>query len=167
MSFELILVAEIQSGCHYRTSRSYKYRPSAEWATWRKYIRSNTSSKTVTSCGITTLKTTQATTKVSITTMQQPQVCTEPQDYTDYYAGRRGNPRLLARSSRAPWKRPTISDGNGTRYLEKSIFTIRRHPLIAKLELGLRDRIRVVTATMTPNVCISIDYVRIGYDEEN
>lgn len=90
----------------------------------------------------------------------------EHQDYSGYYWGLPGNPRLLARSSRAPWERPP--NDRSTRFEispHKLVFVIEKHPLQAKLLNGLRDKIRAVLATMSPCKWIAVDYLRIGYEE--
>jgi hypothetical protein len=127
---------------------------------------SNISGGTSASHTTSTSNITQATT-VSISAPEERKEMEDSQDFSDYYAGLLGNPRLLARSSRTAWIRPKISDEDGVRDAYKVVSVVKNHPLAAKLQSGLRNRILAVMSTMTPRVWISIDYVRIGYDEEN
>lgn len=95
--------------------------------------------------------------------------------FDNYYFGLGNNPKLLARSNRAPWKPPPTQPAKLDPawqihpYIQLGIVK-SRHPLSAKLrDSGLRNSIREVLATMTPPRWISVDYLRIGYDdiEEN
>lgn len=91
------------------------------------------------------------------------------QDFQNYYSGLPGNPKLLARSSRNVWTRPSIPDPYGTESREsasKLHFVVTNHPLKSKLEDGLRGSIRKVLRSMNPVTWIAVDYVRLGYEEE-
>ncbi|RDL32035.1 uncharacterized protein BP5553_09437 [Venustampulla echinocandica] len=94
----------------------------------------------------------------------------ENPDFTYYYLGLPGNPKLLARSSTIPWEGIPIVDTPGGHegprgQAAKLAFVITHHPLRGKLDNGLRDNIRHVLATMQPCRWISVDYLRIGYNE--
>jgi hypothetical protein len=94
----------------------------------------------------------------------------DPADFQDYYYGLPGNPKLLARSSTVPWQIPSIDIPEHGEWgyqsrAYKSVFVLTRHPLREKLVNGLRDNIRNVLATMSPCKWISVDYLRIGYDD--
>jgi hypothetical protein len=105
---------------------------------------------------------------------QSPQTAQQlPPDWTEYYAGFPGNPKLLARSSRATWTQPTGSYNTLTfpppgpaRKLSFVITGHSAHSLSQKLDNGLRDSILAILDTMSPKKWISVDYLRIGYDEE-
>jgi hypothetical protein len=127
---------------------------------------SNTSGGTTASHTITTTNTTQGTT-VSISAPDKLKEMENSTNFRDYCAGLLGRPRLLARSSRAAWMRPTSSDENGVRDAYKVVSVVKGHPLADKLQSGLRNRIRAIMSTMTPKVWISIGYVRVGYGGEN
>jgi hypothetical protein len=104
---------------------------------------------------------------------KQDEMATQPDDssrFQDYYFGLPGNPRLLARSSTAPWEIPIIDIPEHGEWghqipASKLAFVVTRHPLREKLDSGLRDNIRNVLATMSPCRWISVDYLRIGYDD--
>jgi hypothetical protein len=93
----------------------------------------------------------------------------DPTYFKIYYFGLPGNPRLLAQSNTAPWEIPIIDTPGGHEgprsEASKLAFVVTHHPLRGKLMNGLRDNIRRVLATMSPCRWISVDYLRIGYDE--
>ena len=93
----------------------------------------------------------------------------ESHELEGYYAGLRGNPKCLARSSnQAMPPRPPPADtfGGGT---YKHVGAIIRHPIKTVLEGegGLREKIRAQLATMNLPKWISVDYFRIRYGEKS
>jgi hypothetical protein len=87
-------------------------------------------------------------------------------DFTNYYSGPLHNAKLLARSSTEPWEAPMISGPCGGP-APKGVYVVEGcHPLKQKLQGGLRENIRGVLATMNPCVWSTVDYLRLGYDEE-
>ena len=92
-------------------------------------------------------------------------------DISYYYAGLPGRPKLLARSSNEPWVRPLVKIAPGPatpfshQYARKEVHPTLGHPLREKLDGGLRTSIHEILSTMRPAETISVDFVRIGYEE--
>jgi hypothetical protein len=116
---------------------------------------------------------TAATTSSQATSVNLEESRKMDQDFTLYYMGLRGRPKLVARSSNSPWIRPSVMDKDRdlptspliVEYVDKQVFTVGKHPLRQKLEVGLRDSIRQVLSTLEPKRMISVDYVRLGYEQ--
>jgi len=95
-----------------------------------------------------------------------------PELYNYYYFGIRAKygwrsyPKLVARSSRAPWTYPKIQDYGWGSQDFKTMCSVMHHPLRNKLDQGLRGKILEVLATMSPCKWFAVDYVRIGYDKD-
>lgn len=90
-------------------------------------------------------------------------------DHYYWGLGSRRGPKLLARSSRTPWKlqeRTDPIDCTFVNVVPKLAFVVAaHHPLREKLATGLRDNIRDVLSIMKPCKWITVDYLRLGYDE--
>lgn len=103
--------------------------------------------------------------------IDDPNLLDQPKmSFDNYYWGLPGNPKLLARSNPDQWKQPATYqhewDQGFSVIPRKLVFIVGdNHPLGAKLENGLRNSINKVLATMNPLKWISVDYLRIGYNE--
>lgn len=96
----------------------------------------------------------------------KPQIMAAP-SFDNYYLGRLGNAKLLARSNRAPWQAPfhIAEDPSFSGPALKRVFVVERsHSLAAKLENGLSENILRVLGTMQPCAWVSVHYLRLGYD---
>jgi len=95
------------------------------------------------------------------------------QNISYYYVDFPGQPKLLARSSNEPWVRPLVKIAPGPatpfshQYARKEVHPMATlgHPLRQKLDGGLRTSIHEILSTMRPAESISVDFVRIGYEE--
>lgn len=96
------------------------------------------------------------------TTMAQP--------YPDYYASiYPTNPPLHASADNDPWTRPQIRDPSNlsqTIWARGYHFIVGQRPLSEKLDAGLRQAILDIVTRMQPPTAISIDYLRLGYEEK-
>ena len=89
----------------------------------------------------------------------------DPTAFEGYYYGLPGCPKLLACSNPELWMAPSFEVTANSSPRTKTVFVVTHHPLREKLNVGLRDTIIGILATMNRHKWISVDYLRIGYEK--